>query len=170
MVQLPTYDSTKVSSLSLSTSQLGTSGFFAPGWVDQTVPFTASFGWMGMAFDFLVNNASSRALVLGPRIPFTSATNDLAGTGETATTWDLTISTSSTSIPTQTMTLYGVTAAAPDDFSDDNLPNISTEGSSYTIAAITAAHTPSANPRGSRVASTAAATHRLRRPCLARAT
>ena len=139
---LPTYDSSKVSSLSLSSSQQGATDPATNTWTDETFPFSPlgllPRGPVGFAFDFSVRNDSERGLVLGPRIPFTSATDDPAGTGETATIWTLTIATTRTVIPTRPYTLYGVSSPAPEDFATGNTPtDIQNAGNSFTIATIT---------------------------------
>ena len=97
---------------------------------------------IGISFDFGVTNEPERGLALAPRIPFTAGTNDLAGTGETATTWTLTLSTSETAFPGGIffMTLHGVIAATPAVWcGSTNTPsaNVVTSGVTYLIAFIT---------------------------------
>lgn len=139
MTILPTYDTTKVSSLSLTPSQLGSSTIASSTWTTRTFPFTS--GQLiapGFAFDFSVNNESEQGLALAPRIPFTAATDDLAGTGETAETWTLTLNTTNTSREAVSAILYGVTTHTPSAFSTGNDPFTlsTTSGSSFLIAQI----------------------------------
>lgn len=139
-VSLPSYDTTKVSSLSLSASQVGY-GTSLGDWTEGSLPFsqTSWLWYTSFTFDFSVSNDSERGLALAPRLPFTSATNDLAGTGETAETWDLTLSTAFTSVPFHSAVLYGVVSHTPTNFSTSNNPYglVSTAGSSYIIDTIT---------------------------------
>jgi hypothetical protein len=55
---------------------------------------------IGISFDFGVSQESERGLALGPRLPFTAATDDLANTGETAGKWTLTLGTNLTATST----------------------------------------------------------------------
>ncbi len=139
MPTLPTYDSTKVNSLSLTPDQTGfdnTSSWFLTG-----IPITVtSSRTVGIGLDFSITNESEQGLALAPRIPFTAATNDLAGTGETAQTWDLTLTTDETSLAgVGTVVLYGVVSPAPSAFSSSNLPStlLTTTGSTFLIETAT---------------------------------
>jgi hypothetical protein len=119
-VTLPTYDSDKVSSLSLTPTQVG--NVTGGSWVEGSLPVTLSIlSEIGISFDFSVNNDSERGLALAPRLPFTSATDDLAGTGETATTWTLTLSTDLVA-PSASHNLYMVRSPATWSGSSNN-PN-----------------------------------------------
>jgi hypothetical protein len=145
-VTLPSYDETKVLSTSLTPSQIGLST--APGvYVDLSgLPGQLNTGvYMALSYDFSINNDAERGLALGPRLPFTAATDDLAGTGETATTWDLTIT---AVVPAPfVFTVVGLTSHTPPIFSDGNDPHtyIVTEGASFVVAldVITATSTSS---------------------------
>lgn len=136
MVVLPTFDSTKVSSLNLTPDQLGTSGS-GVDWADASFPVSVTpTRDLGFSFNFGITNDSERGLALAPRIPFTTATDDLAGTGETATTWTLTLATTRTSLPLGTAILYGITSTAPSVWSGSaNTPtlNIAATNTAYII-------------------------------------
>ena len=121
-VVLPTYDSTKVTARSLTPNQIGTDD--TTTFTERALPINADdFSRVGFSFDFGVTNESERGLGLAPRIPFTTATANGAGTGETATTWTLTLATDQSSIPGTVGTFHGVNAAAPSAWSGTtNIP------------------------------------------------
>ncbi len=138
MASLPSYDNTKVQSLSLSQDQVGESS--SPTvWNDITLPHTSGFH-IGFSFDFSITRESEQNLALAPRIPFTAATSDLAGTGETSNTWTLTFGTTETEPPLAVRTLYGVVSAELDPWSDSNtmVTALATTGATYLIEAIAA--------------------------------
>lgn len=118
-VVLPTYDSSGAVNLSAAVSQSGVVSASNSLWVETSFPFTMGqsifdpFVYGGISFDFGVNNESSRGLALAPKIPFTAATDDLAGTGETATYWTLTLATTISHPSTPSILSYAVIEAAP---------------------------------------------------------
>ena len=138
VVTLPAYDSTKVTARSLTPNQVGTE--LSSTWTDTALPINADdFTRVGFSFDFGVTNESERGLSLAPRIPFTTATDDLAGTGETATTWTLTLTTDQASIPSSVGSLHGVNTVAPDPWSGTtNIPSsiFTTAGTGYAVEVI----------------------------------
>lgn len=139
MVILPTYDSTKVSSLSLTPAQLGSSTTSNSTWTERTLPLTTrSSVAPGFSFNFGVTNDTERGLVLAPRIPFTAVTQDLANTGESRVVWTLTLNTTNINPEQTSAAFYGVTSFAPEAFSTGNDPyTLSiTEGSSFLMPII----------------------------------
>jgi hypothetical protein len=138
-VVLPTYDSSKVSNLSLSTLQIGVD--LGGTWFETGGSNTNNLRTAGFSFDFDISN-NTGGLVLAPRLPFTTATTDPAGTGETAGTWTFTIITSggiTDPSSVQTISLYGVVTPTPTTWSDSFLPStqLTTLGSTYLIETIT---------------------------------
>ena len=138
-VTLPTYDSSKVTSTSLNPNQTGRDS--GSTWTEDVTPINLSASrTIGFSFDFSINNESERNLALAPQIPFTTATDDLAGTGETATTWTLTLLTTVRDLDTvQDVSLYGIAAAAPSAWSDSNLAsaNLAAVDTAYLIETVT---------------------------------
>ncbi len=138
-VTRPAYDSTKVTARSLTPNQVGTE--LASTWTDTALPINVgNFTRLGFSFDFGITTESERGLNLAPRIPFTTATDDPAGTGETATTWSLTLTTDQASIPSSVGSLHGDNAAAPSVWSGTtNVPSdiFDQTGNGYFIETIT---------------------------------
>ncbi len=101
-VTLPTYDPTNAPSLSLTPDQSGVVVISGPGpysWAESSLPITLNrVDEVGISFTFGVSNDSEGGLALAPLRPFTAATDDLAGTGETAAVWTLTLVTNLTSV------------------------------------------------------------------------
>jgi hypothetical protein len=92
----------------------------------------------GFSYDFGVSNESEQGLSLAPRRPFTNATNDLAGTGETPEVWTLTLETLNTNPESVSAQLCGVTTHTPSAFSTGNDPYTlsTTAGSSFLISTV----------------------------------
>ena len=136
---MATYDPTNAPSLSLTPSQLGSSPVANSTWTERTFPFTSSASIApGFSYDFGVANDSEQGLALAPKRPFTNATNDLAGTGETPEVWTLTLNTTELAPNTFSANLYGVITHTPSAFSTGNDPYTlsTTAGSSFLISII----------------------------------
>ena len=138
MVVLPTFDSQKVSTLILSENSVwsGSTGT----WTQVSLPVFIVIGTaIKFDFDFSISNDSEQGLSLAPRIPFTAATLDPTGSGETADVWNLTISTTRTAWPTGLgsdagpVVLSSVFIPNPEDLDNDNPP---TTGFAYTIKSV----------------------------------
>ena len=125
-VTLPTYDSSKVSDLTISSASQSGSDVVGIYTESSSLNLTL-LSTAGISVDFSTTNESERGLTLGMSRPFTNVTSDLAGTGESSNSWTLTIFTDLLSTSTisaiDPITLHVVNSPNPSVWSASNLPS-----------------------------------------------